>query len=134
MKSLVLKTLPKQKDVGEEGPESVALLKWKASLDNQSQSLLSSWVAGSNHCKWIGIGCNKASRVTHIDLESYSLRGMLSDLNFSSFPHLLSLQLFNNSLYGSIPSNIGSLRRLTCLSVPANHLSGTIPSEIGQFV
>ncbi|XP_057502152.1 brassinosteroid LRR receptor kinase BRL2-like [Actinidia eriantha] len=105
MKSLAPKTLPKQfisfqilfmyviilvvvvsfdstafassstrKDVGE-GPESVALWKWKASLDKQSQTLLSSWVAGSNHCKWIGIGCNKASRVTHIDLESYSLRG-----------------------------------------------------------
>ncbi|KAJ0911808.1 putative leucine-rich repeat-containing, plant-type, leucine-rich repeat domain superfamily [Helianthus annuus] len=39
--------------------EASALLKWKASLDERSQSLLSSW-AGTNPChdNWMGIGCS----------------------------------------------------------------------------
>ncbi|CAL5348592.1 unnamed protein product [Camellia sinensis] len=85
------------------------------------------------HCTWLGIRCNKAGRVARIDLQSYGLKGTLSNLNFSSFPHLITLQLPNNSLYGTIPSHIGSLSRLTVLILALNDLSGTIPTEIGQL-
>ncbi|CAL5348621.1 unnamed protein product [Camellia sinensis] len=117
---------------GKQAIEPTALLTWKATLHNQTQTLLSSWV-GTNHCSWLGIRCNKAGRVAHIDLHSYGLKGTLSNLNFSCFPHLLKLRLFNNSLYGTIPSHIGSLWRLTYLSLSLNNLSGTIPTEIGQL-
>ncbi|CAL5417639.1 unnamed protein product [Camellia sinensis] len=117
---------------GKQGIEATALLTWKASLHNQSQTLLSSWV-GTNHCTWLGIRCNMAGRVAHIDLQSCGLKGTLSNLNFSSFPHLLTLELLNNSLYGTVPPHIGSLWRLTNLSLPLNNLSGTIPTEIGQL-
>ncbi|GMP46315.1 hypothetical protein CsSME_00014521 [Camellia sinensis var. sinensis] len=117
-------------NVGEEQTEAMALLMWKASLDNHSQSLLSSWNA-SSHCNWVGIGCNKAGRVTHIDLESYGFRGTLSNLSFISFHHLLGLKLYNNSIYDTIPSQIGSLSRLTNLSLSNNHLSESIPQEVG---
>ncbi|KAL7174988.1 hypothetical protein ACSBR2_028736 [Camellia fascicularis] len=117
---------------GKQGSEATAPLTWKASLHNQSQTLLSSWVR-SNHCSWVGIGCNKAGRVAHIDLHGYGLKGTLSNLNFSSFPHLLTLELFNNSLYGTIPSHIGSLWRLTYPALSLNNLFGTIPTKIGQL-
>ncbi|XP_058210203.1 brassinosteroid LRR receptor kinase BRL2-like [Rhododendron vialii] len=58
--------------------EAVALLMWKASLDNQSQSLLSSWNE-SSHCTWVGIGCNEASKVTNLNLDSIGLRGGRED-------------------------------------------------------
>ncbi|XP_058200335.1 MDIS1-interacting receptor like kinase 2-like isoform X2 [Rhododendron vialii] len=54
--------------------EAVALLMWKASLDNQSQSHLSSWNE-SSHCTWVGIGCNEASEVTNLNLDNIGLRG-----------------------------------------------------------
>ncbi len=41
----------------EVGNEAEALLKWKASLDNQSQSLLSSW-GGGHPSNWVGIACD----------------------------------------------------------------------------
>ncbi|KAI8552271.1 hypothetical protein RHMOL_Rhmol06G0254000 [Rhododendron molle] len=118
----------------EEVPEAAALLKWKASLDNQSQSVLSSWVVGSNHCGWTGIGCNKAYRVSRINLTNYGLRGTLSNFKFSAFPYLNGLDLLNNSLYGTIPSNIGSLWRLRYHRLSANHFSGSFTSEICQLI
>ncbi|KAG5525304.1 hypothetical protein RHGRI_031849 [Rhododendron griersonianum] len=115
------------KEVGEDRMQAEALLTWKARLDNQSQSLLSSWVIGSNHCNWIGIGCKKAGRfITHIDLKSYGLRevGMMC---------LIDLELSSNNLIGSIPASIGNLVNLTTLYLFENHLSGSIPKEVGML-
>uniref|UniRef100_A0A2N9GI41 non-specific serine/threonine protein kinase n=1 Tax=Fagus sylvatica TaxID=28930 RepID=A0A2N9GI41_FAGSY len=82
------------------GTAAEALLKWKASLDNKNQSLLSSYA-----------------------LQPY----------FSSFPNLLTIDLFNNSLYGTIPDSIGSLSKLTHLNLANNNLSGTITPSIGPI-
>ncbi|XP_027150444.1 MDIS1-interacting receptor like kinase 2-like [Coffea eugenioides] len=113
--------------------EVVALLKWKASLDVNSQSLLSSWDSnGSNPCNtWIGIRCNKAGRVGYVELSDFGLRGRLHDLDFSSLNHVVYLDMSNNSLYGTIPSNIGNLSKLYYLDLALNFLLGPIPPEIG---
>ncbi|MCI92136.1 receptor protein kinase-like protein, partial [Trifolium medium] len=42
--------------------EADALLKWKASLDNQSKALLSSWNIGNNPCGWEGIACDDETK------------------------------------------------------------------------
>ncbi|KAK6932558.1 Leucine-rich repeat [Dillenia turbinata] len=112
--------------------EAAALLTWKASLSNHSQSLLSSWI-GSSPCSWIGIACDASQSVISIYLRSLGLVGTLDKLKFSSFPGLLNLTLHNNSLFGSIPSHIGNLSQLTYLDLSDNHLSGAIPSTIGQL-
>ncbi|KAJ6876097.1 MDIS1-interacting receptor like kinase 2-like [Populus alba x Populus x berolinensis] len=110
--------------------EAEALLEWKVSLDNQSQSLLSSW-AGDSPCNWFGISCDKSGSVTNISLPDSSLRGTLNSLRFSSFPDLTVLILRNNSLYGSIPSHIGNLIKL---DLSSNSTSGNIPPEVGKLV
>jgi hypothetical protein len=43
----------------------VVFLKWKVSLDHQSQSLLSSW-NGDWPCNWVGIRCDTSGIVTNI--------------------------------------------------------------------
>ncbi|KAI9383158.1 hypothetical protein POPTR_013G037533v4 [Populus trichocarpa] len=143
--------------VAEGNEEAEALLKWKASLDdNHSQSVLSSWV-GSSPCKWLGITCDNSGSVAHFSLQHFDLRGTLHSFNFSSFPNLLTLNLRNNSLYGTIPleiglltslnvlyldknnltdlipSSIGNLRNLSILNIAENNLSGSVPREIGQL-
>uniref|UniRef100_A0A6N2M4U9 non-specific serine/threonine protein kinase n=1 Tax=Salix viminalis TaxID=40686 RepID=A0A6N2M4U9_SALVM len=112
--------------------EAEALLEWKVSLDSQSQSLLSSW-AGDSHCNWSGISCDRSGSVINISLPNSSLRGTLNRLRFSSFPSLIGLNLLNNSLYGSIPSHIGNLSKLTIVDLSVNNISGFIPSEIGML-
>ncbi|XP_038704754.1 probable LRR receptor-like serine/threonine-protein kinase At1g34110 [Tripterygium wilfordii] len=111
--------------------EPQALLKWKASLSKHSQSFLPSWVIANGTCHWEGIACSKSGSIVGLDLSSHGLRGTLHSLNFSSLPNLLTLKLGNNSLSGTIPSNISNLSKLTTLILWYNKLSGNIPSEIG---
>ncbi|XP_015894737.3 MDIS1-interacting receptor like kinase 2-like [Ziziphus jujuba] len=137
--------------IAQEGKEMEALLKWKDSLDSPTDSVLHSWsplhphnsstsssknssynfkIGGGSPCKWFGITCNKAGSVVGINISSSHLQGTLHNFSFSSFPNLLTLDLYNNSLYGSIPSHISELSRLTYLYLGRNHLSGNIPSGI----
>ncbi|THG10136.1 hypothetical protein TEA_007864 [Camellia sinensis var. sinensis] len=109
---------------GKQATEATALLTWKASLHNQTQILMSSWV-GTNHCTWLGIGCNKAGRVAHIDLHGYDLKGNLGNLT--------TLYLYDNQLSGSIPQEIGMLRSLVHLELERNNLTDSIPQEIGML-
>ncbi|KAL7208529.1 hypothetical protein ACSBR1_030301 [Camellia fascicularis] len=109
---------------GKQGSEAMALLTWKASLHNQSQTLLPSGV-GSNHCSWVGIGCNKAGRVSHIDLHGYGLKGNLVNLT--------TLYLYDNQLSGSIPQEVGMLRSPLDLELSRNNLTGSISTSIGNL-
>lgn len=116
--------------------ESEALFKWKTSLENESQSLLSSWSISKNPCNnWFGIACgHSGSVVTHINLTSIGLRGTLYHFNFTSFPVLSTLDLHDNSLHGNIPPHIANLSELTFLNLGFNNFSGKIPEQVGNLV
>jgi hypothetical protein len=110
--------------------EANALLKWKASLDNQSQALLSSW-SGNNSCSWLGTTCDEDSMsVYKVNLTYMGLKGTLESLNFSLLPNILSLDLKGNFFDGNIPSHIKMLSKLSHLDLSQNNISGTIPYEI----
>ncbi|KAK3428273.1 hypothetical protein EUGRSUZ_F04321, partial [Eucalyptus grandis] len=121
--------------------QTKALLTWKSSLDNYSQSLLSSW-HGNNSCNFVGITCNGCGSITHLNLSCLGLRGTFDGLDFSCLTNLLSLDISNNWIYGFIPSSIvgplpssiQNLSNLNLLHIYSNHLSGPIPEEIGKLV
>nr|GMD94105.1 probable leucine-rich repeat receptor-like protein kinase At1g35710 [Ipomoea batatas] len=136
-----------------------ALLAWKSSLHSKSQRLLSSWVVGSDPCKWTGIACDGGRSITGLNLTSYELKGTLQTMNFSSLAYLQVIDLSNNSLHGSIsfikvmvglkdmttfhlqinqfsghiPQEIGLLRSLVSLKLSQNNLIGQIPTSIGNL-
>ncbi|XP_031273169.1 MDIS1-interacting receptor like kinase 2-like [Pistacia vera] len=127
--------------------EALALLKWKAMLQNQSHSRLSSWTLSSvnaintsthlktkiSPCTWFGISCNHAGSITSINLTSANLKGTLHELSFSIFPNLAYIDLSRNELFGFIPAQIGHLTNLNTLYLSVNKLSGSIPKEIGNL-
>ncbi|RDX91442.1 MDIS1-interacting receptor like kinase 2, partial [Mucuna pruriens] len=117
----------------DEDIKASALLKWKASLDNQSQASLSSWSTFTSPCKWQGIVCDESNSVSSINVTNFGLKGTLLNLNLSSFPKLLSLDVSSNSFSGPIPHQIGNLSRISQLKMHHNLFSGYIPQEIGAL-
>ncbi|AES80522.1 putative protein kinase RLK-Pelle-LRR-XI-1 family [Medicago truncatula] len=117
--------------VAEDSEAKLALLKWKASFDNQSQSILSTWKNTTNPCsKWRGIECDKSNLISTIDLANLGLKGTLHSLTFSSFPNLITLNIYNNHFYGTIPPQIGNLSRINTLNFSKNPIIGSIPQEM----
>ncbi|KAK7832331.1 mdis1-interacting receptor like kinase 2 [Quercus suber] len=116
--------------------EIEALLKWKESLPDQP--ILKSWVAhtsssASSPCKWRGIACNNEGSITEINLPYAGLRGNLQNLDFSSFPNLLHLDLSVNKLTGTIPTNIGTLSKLQYLDLSTNSFNGSLPLSLANL-
>lgn len=54
-------------------------------------------------------------------------------LSLPSYPQMEVIDLSNNALKGSLPSDIGNLGRLTLLNLSKNGLSGQIPNALGKL-
>ncbi|CAL5334535.1 unnamed protein product [Camellia sinensis] len=96
----------------------------------------------TDHCKLLGITCNGAGSVTHINLsyycpyfDYYSFHpGKLENMNWTSLPNLEYLNLVECHLTGSIPEEIGSLSKLTRLDLSTNyHLEVLLPLTLGNL-
>ncbi|XP_065615697.1 probable leucine-rich repeat receptor-like protein kinase At1g35710 [Quercus suber] len=143
--------------------EANALLNWKASLQNETQSHLPSWTLQPNNatnsssnqnkssipCSWYGISCNQAGSVIGLNLANSRLKGNISNLveldlhrnqlsgsippEIGNLSNLVIFDISNNNLIGLIPSTIGNIKKLTFLQMYKNNLSGSIPQEIGNL-
>ena len=70
--------------------------------------------------------------VTELDLENNNLTGTLPS-EIGDLTSLETLRLWENSLSGAIPSAIANLTRLEVLFLGGNSLSGEIPAEIANL-
>ncbi|XP_004492928.1 uncharacterized protein [Cicer arietinum] len=113
-----------------EESEANALLKWKLSFDNESQALLSTWKRTTSPCTWEGIKCDKPNSISSINLANYGIKGKLQTLTFSSFPNLITINIYQNNFYGTIPPQIGNLSKINVLNFSINPLEGSIPKEM----
>ncbi|XP_076894263.1 putative inactive receptor kinase At1g27190 [Bidens hawaiensis] len=108
----------------------------KSSLTDP-QNKLSSWSFSNNNsatslCKLVGVSCwnEKENRLISIQLPDFQLSGSLPD-SLQYCRSLQSLDLSKNSLSGSIPSEICTwLPYLVTLDLSGNELTGDIPPEI----
>ena len=107
--------------------EAKALLEsgwWSSNYTTNGSSL--------SHCGWPGIYCNDSGSVGWIDMDGVDVYvgDKFRKFNFSSFPNLEALNLYNTGLQGSIPPEIGTLSKLTSLYLPANKLTGNLPLSL----
>ncbi|GMY13603.1 MDIS1-interacting receptor like kinase 2-like isoform X6 [Fagus crenata] len=72
------------------------------------------------------IQCNSGGSVIGINMSGIYLGDKVRKFNFSSFPNLERLSLWNTGLRGSIPQEIGTLSKLTFLHLSENHLTGKL--------
>ncbi|XP_019176965.1 PREDICTED: probable leucine-rich repeat receptor-like protein kinase At5g49770 [Ipomoea nil] len=93
-----------------------------------------SWAEGSDPCgdHWEGVGCN-GSRVVSLTLSSMDLTGELSgDIEELSELQILDLS-YNKDLTGSLPREIGNLKKLYNLILVGCGFFGLIPDSIGSL-
>ncbi len=114
--------------------DSLALVALYDSTNGPSWVNDSNWLSGPLST-WYGVTVDTAiGRVTGLDLSSNGLRGKIPSIIGS----LTGLKILNlsgeDSLYGSIPSEITNLTQLQELYLNNNYLAGAIPDSIGKLV
>lgn len=70
------------------------------------------------------------SRLTTLNLQGNKLQNFPESLG--NWTSLLSMDLSENALVGTIPASIGSLQLLESLNMSSNMLNGTIPTELNS--
>ncbi|XP_048436574.1 MDIS1-interacting receptor like kinase 2-like [Pyrus x bretschneideri] len=130
---LQLASSPKSAFASANSIEAEALLKWKASFQNQTQNNLTSWInANEAPCNtWVGVSCNSAGSVNRLNLTNSGIHGTLLEFPFMSLPNLAYVDLSLNELFDQIPPEINSLTKLIYFDISYNQMSGKIPPEIG---
>ncbi|KAK1417147.1 hypothetical protein QVD17_26269 [Tagetes erecta] len=89
----------------------------------------------SGEGKWSSFLCDcnfETCSVTNIDLEKENISGDIP-LEFANLPHLEYLDLSNNYLKGSVPSEWATMR-LISLSLGGNWLSGPFPMALTRII
>ncbi|KAF2943206.1 hypothetical protein DAI22_02g049250 [Oryza sativa Japonica Group] len=104
--------------------EAEALLRWKSTLIDATNSL-SSWSIANSTCSWFGVTCDAAGHVTELDLLGADINGTLDALYSAAFENLTTIDLSHNNLDGAIPANISMLHTLTVLDLSVNNLTAS---------
>ncbi|KAJ9147156.1 hypothetical protein P3X46_029348 [Hevea brasiliensis] len=112
--------------------DQLALLKFKANINQDPLGVLNSWNDTTHFCQWHGVSCgSRHQRVTALDLRSLKLSGSISSF-IGNLSFLRELRLQNNSFGGEIPPQIVNLRRLEILALHNNSIAGKIPANISR--
>ncbi len=82
---------------------------------------------------WYGVTCDSGNNyVTQININNNNLTGTIPS-EIGNHTSLLRIFLYSNKLSGAIPPEIGNLTNLTYLDLHSNQISGSIPPEIGNL-
>lgn len=91
-----------------------------------------SWDLTQPMSAWYGVALNADGCVVSLDLNNNQLSGTIPS-ELGNLAQMTLLKLSNNQLSGNIPSQLGNLINLKDLYLNSNQLSGTIPSELGNL-
>ena len=90
------------------------------------------WLSNASLDSWHGVTTDRNGRVIELDLSENELNGTIPS-ELGSLSNLGVLRLSENQLRGTIPPELGNLTNLEVLNLFENRLSGTIPSELGNL-
>lgn len=103
------------------------------------------WLSGSGYCDWYGVACetrleggnvvsqyNENGVIIGLNLPNNHLRGTIPS-ELCALANLQILDLGKNALTGTLPLPIMSIASIKLLYLDDNGISGTIPTEIGNL-
>ena len=112
--------------------ERDALVELYNSTNGNNWNTNTNWLDTSQSVgNWYGVTVGNG-HVKSINLGDNNLTGTLPT-EIGDFPELEELFLWSNNLTGNIPTQIGSLTNLIHLDLAPNGFSGSIPTEIGNL-
>ncbi|XP_030943788.1 leucine-rich repeat receptor-like serine/threonine-protein kinase BAM3 [Quercus lobata] len=84
-------------------------------------------------CSWAGVLCDSMNRfVVSLDISNYNITGTLSPA-ITELPSLVNLSVAANNFAGSLPPDIHKLERLQFLNISINMFSGNLSWEFSQL-
>jgi len=113
--------------------DSLALVAIYKSTNGDEWTDNTNWLSDSSVSTWKGISVSIAGdRVTQIDLADNNVTGTIPS-EIGDLTDLLFLKMGNNPLGGTLPSQIGSCTNLYAIQIFNTNLEGAIPPEIGNL-
>ncbi|XP_042520457.1 probable LRR receptor-like serine/threonine-protein kinase At5g45780 isoform X2 [Macadamia integrifolia] len=110
--------------------EVAALMSVKSKLKD-TLYVLDGWDINSvDPCTWNMVGCSPDGFVISLEMANMGLSGTLSP-NIGNLSHLQTMLLQNNLISGPLPLEIGKLSELQTLDLSGNQFIGEIPSSLG---
>jgi len=106
------------------GPPDVGALTNLASLYLSRNSLRGS----------LPLTLGSLKKLEHLNLDHNLLTGSIPSVLLGNLQNLQTLSVFQNSIMGTIPGEVGKLTNMEYMSLSSNSLSGSIPQEIGKLV
>ena len=91
------------------------------------------WLTNAPIGQWHGVTTEGNGRVTNLDLNDNQLSGTIPT-QLGSLANLKELWLSENQLTGEIPPELGSLTNLMVLDLDDNDLTGTMPTQLGDLI
>ena len=88
------------------------------------------WLTDAPLGEWYGVETDGSGRVVSLDIAENDLFGSIPP-EFGGLAHLTYLSLYGNYLSGAIPPELDGLAGLTYLDLGGNELSGPVPPELG---
>ena len=90
------------------------------------------WLTNTPIGQWHGVTTDGNGRVTSLDLNDNQLSGTIPT-QLGNLANLEELLLTRNQLTGTIPAELASLTGLDILALGGNQLTGTIPTWLGNL-
>ena len=113
-------------------PDRAALVALYEATNGANWTNNTNWLSDRPLGEWFGVWTDANGRVTILNLRENQLSGSIPS-ELGNLTNLQSLSLQINQLSGSIPAALGSLTNLQKLWLRSNQLSGTIPSQLGNL-
>lgn len=114
------------------GGDLEVLLKLKSAMTGPKGSGLDNWEESSSptaHCSFLGVSCDKDSRVVSLNVSYTHLYGFLPP-EIGLLDRLVNLTIANDSLTGGLPMEIANLRSLKVFNISNNNFTGKFPGNI----
>ena len=112
--------------------DRAALVALYNATDGPNWANSTNWLSDRPIGEWYGVNVDYQGHVTGLDLWENQLTGTIPT-QLGSLSNLEGLDLGGNQLTGTIPTQLGNLSNLRWLGLWENQLTGTIPTQLGNL-